>query len=108
MRALKVFFCYAREDESLFNKLKKYLSPLRGTGSIEEWHDRSLRTLDCGSEAPKEHRLEGLERHRAVGQQNRNATSYFSHGLRGTDALNVGLSCRRESMTHTIHETRHW
>lgn len=42
MRALKVFFCYAREDEILLNKLKKYLSPLRRAGSIEEWHDRNI------------------------------------------------------------------
>src|SRR5689334_14830612 len=40
--AVKIFFCYARKDESLLHKLKAHLSPLRRQGLIEVWHDRDI------------------------------------------------------------------
>src|SRR5947207_3811014 len=40
---VKIFFCYAHEDESLLNKLKTQLSPLQRQGLINVWHDRDIR-----------------------------------------------------------------
>ncbi len=40
--ALKVFFCYAHEDELLLNKIKMQLKPLQRQGLIEAWHDREI------------------------------------------------------------------
>jgi PPM family protein phosphatase len=40
--AVKLFCCYAHEDEPLLNKLKSQLSPLRRQGLIEMWHDRNI------------------------------------------------------------------
>jgi type II secretory pathway pseudopilin PulG len=40
--AVKVFCCYAREDEALLNKLKAHLRPLEREGLIELWHDRDI------------------------------------------------------------------
>jgi|SRR5215471_14163822 len=39
---VKIFFCYAHEDEQLLNKLKNHLFPLKRTGLIEIWHDRDI------------------------------------------------------------------
>ena len=39
---VKIFFCYAHEDELLLNKLKKHLSPLRKEGQIDVWYDRVI------------------------------------------------------------------
>lgn len=39
---VKIFFCYAHEDEPLLNKLKSQLSPLLRQGLIEMWHDRNI------------------------------------------------------------------
>ena len=39
---VKIFFCYAREDESLLNKLKTHLRPLQREGLIEVWYDRDI------------------------------------------------------------------
>jgi len=39
---MKIFFCYAREDEPLLNELKIYLEPLRRQGLIEMWYDRDI------------------------------------------------------------------
>jgi len=39
---VKIFFCYAREDETLLNKLKSHLKPLQREGLIEIWHDRDI------------------------------------------------------------------
>jgi TIR domain-containing protein len=39
---LKIFFCYAREDEPLLNKLKAHLSSLHRLGLIDIWHDRNI------------------------------------------------------------------
>lgn len=41
--AVKIFFCYAREDEQLLNKLKAHLKPLQRRNIIEIWHDRDIR-----------------------------------------------------------------
>src|SRR5947209_3878197 len=40
--SIKIFFCYAREDEALLNKLKAHLSSLQRQGLIEIWHDRNI------------------------------------------------------------------
>lgn len=39
---VKIFFCYAREDELLLNKLKTHLPPLQRGGLIEVWYDRDI------------------------------------------------------------------
>ena len=41
--ALKIFFCYAHEDELLLNKIKMQLKPLERQGLIEMWYDREIR-----------------------------------------------------------------
>jgi hypothetical protein len=38
--SVKLFFCYAHEDEPLLNKLKTHLKPLQRMGLIDVWHDR--------------------------------------------------------------------
>ena len=40
--AVKIFICYAHEDETLLNKLKIHLRPLQRQGLIEVWHDRDI------------------------------------------------------------------
>src|SRR5437763_778051 len=40
--AVKIFFCYAHEDEALLNKLKAHLRPLQRQGLIDVWHDRNI------------------------------------------------------------------
>src|SRR5436309_328404 len=40
--AVKLFFCYAHEDEPLLNKLKSHLSPLQRQGLITVWYDRDI------------------------------------------------------------------
>ena len=39
---ITIFFCYAREDEALLNKLKTHLRPLQRQGLITVWHDREI------------------------------------------------------------------
>jgi TIR domain/NB-ARC domain len=41
--AVKIFFCYAHEDEELLKKLKTHLRPLQRQGLIDVWHDRDIR-----------------------------------------------------------------
>lgn len=48
---VKIFFCYAHEDELLLNKLKSHLSPLQREGLIDVWHDRDI---SAGAEWEKE------------------------------------------------------
>jgi hypothetical protein len=38
--AVKIFFCYAHEDEPLLKKLKSHLRSLQRGGLIEVRHDR--------------------------------------------------------------------
>ena len=40
--AVKVFFSYSHQDESLRNKLAIYLSSLKRQKLIDSWHDRRL------------------------------------------------------------------
>src|SRR5947209_16114699 len=40
--AVKIFFCYAHEDEPFLNKLKTYLRPLQRQELIDVWHDRDI------------------------------------------------------------------
>jgi hypothetical protein len=44
---VKIFFCYAREDEALRQGLEKQLRALRRQGIIHVWHDRDI---SAGSE----------------------------------------------------------
>jgi TIR domain len=44
---IKIFFCYAHEDERLLNQLKIHLKPLQRQGTIEMWYDRDI---DAGAE----------------------------------------------------------
>src|SRR5215470_12141899 len=46
-----IFFCYAREDEDLLNKLKTHLKPLQRQNLIAVWHDRDI---SAGTEWEKE------------------------------------------------------
>jgi TIR domain/WD domain, G-beta repeat len=39
---VKIFCCYAHEDEALLNQLKKHLMPLQRQGVIDIWHDRDI------------------------------------------------------------------
>ena len=39
---VKIFFCYAHEDESLLLKLKTHLFPLKRAGFVDIWHDRDI------------------------------------------------------------------
>jgi len=39
---VKIFFCYAHEDEALLNKLKTHLKPLQRQGFIDVWSDRNI------------------------------------------------------------------
>lgn len=48
---VKVFFCYAREDEALLIRLKSHLKPLERQGLIELWYDREI---GAGAEWEKE------------------------------------------------------
>jgi TIR domain/NYN domain len=40
--AVKIFFCYAHEDEPLLIKLKAHLRPLQRIGLIDVWYDRDI------------------------------------------------------------------
>ena len=40
--SVKVFFCYAHEDEPLLKTLKKYLTPMQRLGLIAIWYDRDI------------------------------------------------------------------
>ena len=44
---VKIFFCYAHEDEALLNKLKAHLKSLQRQGLIDIWYDRDI---DAGTE----------------------------------------------------------
>ncbi len=39
---IKVFFCYAHEDEALLKKLKTHLRPLQRQGLVNIWYDRDI------------------------------------------------------------------
>src|SRR5437868_5363613 len=39
---VKIFFCYAHEDEELLNRLKKQLKPLEKKDFIKVWYDREI------------------------------------------------------------------
>jgi DNA-binding transcriptional ArsR family regulator len=55
-KALKIFYCYAREDKMLRDELGKHLKPLRRAGLIDDWCDQQIQ---AGKEWEKEieHRL---------------------------------------------------
>src|SRR6266581_3253461 len=40
--SVKIFFCYAHEDEPLLNKLKAHLRPLQRQGLVDVWYDRDI------------------------------------------------------------------
>src|SRR6266699_6602742 len=39
---VKIFFCYAHEDETLLKKLKTHIKSLQRDGLIDLWHDREI------------------------------------------------------------------
>src|SRR6266446_8435368 len=39
---VKIFLCYAHEDEKLKKELEKHLSLLKRQGFIDVWHDRDI------------------------------------------------------------------
>src|SRR5437899_10172103 len=39
---VKVFCCYAHENEPLLKRLKTYLTPMQRQGLIHIWHDRDI------------------------------------------------------------------
>lgn len=41
--ALKIFYCYAHEDQSLRDELEKHLSPLKRLDRIIDWCDREIK-----------------------------------------------------------------
>ena len=49
--AVKIFFCYAHEDEDLLKKLKMHLKPMQRAGQIDVWHDRDI---NAGTEWERE------------------------------------------------------
>ncbi|SRR5260221_504522 len=50
-----IFFCYAREDEALLNKLKTHLRPLQRQGFIDVWYDRDISAGTEWEQEIKEH-----------------------------------------------------
>jgi len=50
-----IFFCYAREDVVLLNKLKTHLRPLQRQGLIDVWYDRDIRAGTEWEQEIKEH-----------------------------------------------------
>lgn len=42
METIKIFYCYAREDEALRYQLENQLETLRRLGEIAPWHDRNI------------------------------------------------------------------
>ncbi len=40
--SIEIFFCYAREDEALRQRLEKQLKALKRQGFIDIWHDRDI------------------------------------------------------------------
>ena len=48
---VKIFFCYAHEDEVLLKKLQTHLKPLQRQGLIDIWHDRDI---NAGTEWERE------------------------------------------------------
>src|SRR5438874_2603680 len=51
---VKIFCCYAHEDEPLLKKLKAHLRPLQRQGLIDVWHDRDITAgTECEQEMSK-------------------------------------------------------
>ena len=53
--SITIFFCYAREDEVLLNKLKSHLKPLQREGLIAVWHDRDISAGSVWEHEIKQH-----------------------------------------------------
>jgi tetratricopeptide (TPR) repeat protein len=52
---VKIFFCYAHEDEALLNQLKRHLIPLQRQGLIDVWYDRDINAGTEWEQEIKEH-----------------------------------------------------
>src|SRR5947209_18446812 len=52
---VKIFFCYAHEDEPLLNNLKRHLRPLQRQGLIDVWYDRDINAGAEWEQAIQEH-----------------------------------------------------
>lgn len=55
MLRIKIFFCYAREDEDLLNKLKNHLLPLQYQEIIDMQYDRNISAGTDWKQAIDEH-----------------------------------------------------
>jgi hypothetical protein len=44
--SVKIFFCYAREDEKRLDMLKTHLRPLEHQRLIDIWYDREIHAGD--------------------------------------------------------------
>src|SRR5258708_36181350 len=53
--SIKVFFCYAREDEALLNRLKKHLRLLQRKELIDVWYDREISAGSDWEQEIKQH-----------------------------------------------------
>ena len=53
--SIKVFFCYAHEDEPLLKTLKKYLTPMQRQGLIALWYDRDISAGTAWEQEISEH-----------------------------------------------------
>ena len=42
IQAVKIFYCYAHEDQKLRDALECHLEPLKRSGQIISWHDRQI------------------------------------------------------------------
>src|SRR5579884_4074249 len=42
VRAIKVLYCYAREDRALLEELESHLEPLKRSGQIITWYDQEI------------------------------------------------------------------
>src|SRR5689334_13168260 len=43
---IKIFFCYAHEDEGFLDGLKDHMAPLERLGKVQFWHDRDISAGD--------------------------------------------------------------
>src|SRR2546427_1209360 len=53
--SVKIFFCYAHEDEPLLKTLKKYLTPMQRQGLIAIWYDRDINAGTAWEQEISEH-----------------------------------------------------
>lgn len=42
IQPVKIFYCYARRDKALHDRLENHLEPLKRSGLITTWYDREI------------------------------------------------------------------